>query len=436
MSVAINSKTTPTRAALRKFPYPYRAALTICNDADSMTAESLRFIHRYLNTDKETPLGRGLSLPVGDSFFLFSSPASPNKLTLFEGISSKLSPHADFLSECARSEMLDTLHTYGCFTSPDDFSRSIAERGIEELDRRGIQLRVWVNHGTSANVQCFGLPEIEHYRGDIPGTKFYHTDITLAYGIRFCWLGEELSDCIGQDSSSSLQSLIDRSKTMLKHLSKRQLSRARQQNKRLMRSATLRDGNQVLSFKRYAGTLGLTPVIDDLPNQLSQSNLEKLKASQGYSIIYQHFAVRRKGNGFGVSNYKPNSEPFFLPAEKAALERLAREFHNGNIFVTTTSRLLQYNLAQKGLKWNQQTSGGRVRIILDGIDEPGGLFRGVSQRDVESLTFYTPRPRETELFIKNGRGEELVTGLIYNPPDDTGRESVTVPPSTRAYPDL
>lgn len=88
------------------------------------------------------------------------------------------------------------------------------------------------------------------------------------------------------------------------------------------------------------------------------------------------------------------------------------------------------------MKWNQQTSGGRVRIILDGIDEPGGLFRGVSQRDVESLTFYTPRPRETELFIKNGRGEELVTGLIYNPPDDTGRESVTVPPSTRAYPDL
>lgn len=423
-------------ASLRRFPFPYRAALAICNDADSMTTVSLRLIHRYLNTDKETPLGSGLNLPIGDSFFLFSSPASPNKLTLFEGISSRLSPDAEFLAECARSGMLDTLHTYGCFTSPDDFSRDLAKVGIEALQKMGIEVCVWVNHGTPSNVQCFGLRRPEYHRGDVPGGKFYHTDLTLAYGIRYCWAGDEMNDCVGQDSSVSLQPYLERAVAVLKHLRKRQLSIAQQQARPLLRRITLRDGNQVLSFQRYAGTGGLTPVIEDLPGQLSQKNLEKLKKREGYSVIYQHFAVRRKQKGFGVDCYRPNSEPYFLPEEKAAFERLAEQYHNGDIYVTTTSRLLRYNTVHRGLKWTQQRAGEGLRIVLTGIEEPGGPVRPITRREIEGLTFYASRPRETELFIKNGNGEERVAELVLNPPDATGRPSVSVQQSPVCYPDL
>src|SRR5215471_430434 len=121
--------------ALRKFTYPYRAALAICNDADAMTGESFRLFHHYLNTDQETPLGRGLNMPIGDSFFLFSSPQSPNKLTFFDGLSDRLSPDAGLLRDCAQAGLIDTLHTYGCFTRPDEFSRGLAQRGLDELER-------------------------------------------------------------------------------------------------------------------------------------------------------------------------------------------------------------------------------------------------------------------------------------------------------------
>lgn len=46
---------------LRKFPYPYRAALAICSDIDGCTSKVFLEVHRYLNLD--------FGLPVADSFW-------------------------------------------------------------------------------------------------------------------------------------------------------------------------------------------------------------------------------------------------------------------------------------------------------------------------------------------------------------------------------
>jgi hypothetical protein len=57
---------------LRRYPYPYRAALALSNDAEFLTPRAFWDLHRFLNTNEETPLGPGLDLPVTDSAFMYS----------------------------------------------------------------------------------------------------------------------------------------------------------------------------------------------------------------------------------------------------------------------------------------------------------------------------------------------------------------------------
>jgi hypothetical protein len=221
----------------------------------------------------------------------------------------------------------------------------------------------------------------------------------------------------------------------MKQLSRGHREPGVEKNKQLLRTVTLRDGNEVLSFLRYSGTSGATPVLDDLPAQLSSANLELLKRIGGFAVVYQHFAVRRRSNGFGVGSYRANESPYFKLEERAALERLSAEYHGGNIFVTTTSKLLQYNLLQRGLKWEHETVGDSVRISLLGLQEPDGRIRSIGEDEIGGLTFYTTRPRDIEIYIRNGANDHRVKNLQYNPRDASGRESVTVPVAPVEWPD-
>ena len=66
---------------LRKYPYPFRSALTICNDIDLTTPEEFLEIHRFLNTKQVTPMGVGVGLEIGDSFWMYT--AAPQLFRLF-----------------------------------------------------------------------------------------------------------------------------------------------------------------------------------------------------------------------------------------------------------------------------------------------------------------------------------------------------------------
>jgi hypothetical protein len=419
--------------ALRKFPYPFQAGLAICNDADLMTEESFRFVHRFLNTDKDTPIGPGLSLPISDSFFLFSSPENPNRFTFFEGLSDRPSRHADLLKSCVAAGLIDTLHTYGAFSTPDDFSRGLAQRGVEALERANMRIRVWVNHGPPENVQCFGPLAAPHFHGDDPTSKFYHTDITLDYGIQYCWTGGELGEAIAYDPRWNLASLRHYGSLFLLAF-RRKRSLPRRQH--LLTPVGLRDRRKVLWFDRYWGTAGQTPVVEDITRQLSRRSLAQLKLSGGYSIVYQHFAVRRREPGFGVGRYVQNTGPYFLPDECAAFFRLAEEYHAGNILVTSTERLLRYNQIQRWLRWQAEEVGSRIRITLLGLKVPGFPERPVDRGQIEGLTFYSSRPEQTDVCIWTDSGTVPVKNIICNRKDHTGRESVTVPRSPLEVPDL
>ena len=54
----------------RKFPFPYKAMVSICSDLDETPSlESYLEISRFLNTDDATRFGNGVDLEVGNSIY-------------------------------------------------------------------------------------------------------------------------------------------------------------------------------------------------------------------------------------------------------------------------------------------------------------------------------------------------------------------------------
>jgi len=398
-----------------------------------MTERSFRFIHRFLNSRKDTPLGPGLGLPVSDSFFLFKSPDDPNEFTFFEGLSNRRTKWAGFLRDLVRTGVIDTLHTYGAFSSETDFSRDLAKRGVDTLHKNNMRIRVWVNHGPPPKVQCFGEPRSAHFFGDDPRSIFYHTDVTLRYGIEYCWTGNEPGEHLGNDSSRYLVGLRRAAGLLFRP---RRVWQQLRLSSRLLRVMRLRDGQLVLGFKRYWGTAGQTPVVSDIVHQLSADRLSRLQRTGGTAVIYQHFGVRRKAPGFGVDSYVANQEPYFRPDECSAFNRIAEQYHNGNIFMTSTERLLTYNRMWSWLSWKAEDIDNRRRVVLLGLKMPGFPERLLERTEIEGLTFYSDRPHETDIFLKTGSGTAPVGAISRNAKDHTGRESVMVPLTSLDVPEV
>ena len=62
--------------ALRKFPYPFKAAMTICSDLDQTgTLEEYLEIQKFVSTNENTSMGKGLGLNIGNSFFFYEPPS-------------------------------------------------------------------------------------------------------------------------------------------------------------------------------------------------------------------------------------------------------------------------------------------------------------------------------------------------------------------------
>lgn len=414
--VVKRSSATPSQSAaqpgiaLRRFPYPYRAALAICNDADLLTPSDFRRLHRFLSSDEDTDWGPGLSLSLGGTFFMFRSPTSPNVFTVFDRMSTTITDDGEQILEWAKEGVLDALHTYGCFTDPTHFTRGLAERAIETLRTRGIQIETWVNHGPPTNVQCIGLQD--SWQGDAVGTPGYHADLTTDYGIRWFWTGVEMTDHIALDAarrpspvSSGLQDL------------KRRLQGTPDHHGELVEPLTLRDGRRVRSLCRYSGMSGRTPVLADLPAQLSAANLEALVNAGGYAIVYQHLSVRRIRPGSGTGAYRPVDEAWFAPAELAALRRLAERHHEGDIWVAPTTSLLRYRDAFRGLSWSSRdTTDGNV-IVISGP---------VRREALVGMTFYTDRPDATRIAVEDADGSERMVPTRVNPPDESSRRSISI----------
>lgn len=222
----------------------------------------------------------------------------------------------------------------------------------------------------------------------------YHADLTLAYGFRWIWTGETTEQIALRPD-------------------------------RLVEPYVLRDGGATRRFRRFSGVGVRTPVLDDLPIQLSPANLDRLARQGGYAIVYQHLAVRRRRPGFGAGAYGPVDEAWFRPAELDALRDLASRHHRGELWVIPTSSLLRYRDIWHGVRWWTERGDDGDTIVIDGEGARG--WRGpVSAQDLGGLTFYCDRPEDARVLLARGGSREDALPVRVNPADETGRRSVTV----------
>jgi hypothetical protein len=187
----------------------------------------------------------------------------------------------------------------------------------------------------------------------------------------------------------------------------------------LLQPTGLRDGNRILEFIRCNNHWHKPmPSSLKLAYMLRPEALKALIASGGASILYTHL-------GF----FNP---PDLIPSQtRTALGHLAEASRSGEIFVTTTTRLLTYCLTHRYLNWAYHCSPEEAaQIVIKHLDDPLTGPRQPTLEEIQGLTFYVPNRQKASLTL----GEHPLPHLIRNAKDHTGRESISVPWSPLSYP--
>ncbi|MCI0493431.1 hypothetical protein L0Z72_00360 [candidate division KSB1 bacterium] len=408
------------KITLRKFPYPYQAAMTICNDIDGTSLSNFIEIHRFLNTYESTSLGEGLGLPISDSFWMFDNPILENSaFSYFEKLGSTPSNAAPLIRDFIKAGILDVMHSYGNFVAISDFSRKMAAHSINELDRYNLKVKVWTNHGGIESIQNIG--NRSWGKGDLPthegnGTAAhldcYHSDLLIDYGIRFYWDSvESLTSLVGQDSPVNFSEAYWRSplysgfKLKTKSIIKGYISFADllhfkftkrhfvpwqpfDAQNQLIQFDQLRDGNILLRFKRYGHNK--LDWSDDLDFLLNEKVLNHLIKKAGYLVLYIH-----------LGNVKSRQESTCLPVMTInKLRQIAELYHQGRLWVQTVSKLLMYNFIHRSIKWQAKETDSNYQIHLEGFHQ--AVFDlHLSLEDLGGLTFIAPADKEVLIFFND-----------------------------------
>lgn len=398
--------------SIRRIPYPYRAMLAICNDLDETPSPEVYFdIMRYLNTTKNTAMGPGVGLEVGNTIY-FDMP--PDQFSYWNTDEKG----RGMIRTLIHSGHIDSLHSYGDLTT----TRSHAERALEELSKYGCKLEVWVDHAVAPS--NFGADIMKGF-GDVPESEVYHADLTCEFGIKYVWRGR-ITSVIAQDVPRSLKGIYNRkhqmasARTVTKEFIKGVMARAGSAKyamhgpNEVLRKVELRDGQKVWEFIRsnpYWGGVENNATADGLSVVINEQMLNELVERRGLCILYTHLGK--------IRNPK---EPFGLRTRNA-LSLLAKHASEGKILVTTTRRLLDYCKLVRELTFSVVKEGecNRINVNVNGLET-----------DVNGLSFYILEPHQTKIFV-NGRE---VSPLKTNDPDDTGQRSVSVPWARLKAPDL
>ena len=390
---------TPT-VAIRPLPFPYRGAVTICNDIDGTRPDAFRAMHNLITVE--------LGLEIGNSFWMYDVGRRDQAFAYLDGRGPARSAHAPMIRDLAHAHYLDVLHSYGNFLEVGEFQRDLAARAIETLVADEIGVKVWVNHGgspqhqrllTSGGALYHSVGSAFDGLGDRPGTIAYHADLMTAYGIRYSWDGL-CWEIVGQERPAGLvEAYLSprgsvRPLSVLRRATKGALALGRRRtparapagrygslhtysgDNHLLSVRTLLDGQQILEFKRY-GAFSRDRA-SDLPNLLHPGRLRDLCRLGGYMLVYNHM-------GKGATAERP------LPPEAvAALRHLAREQDAGRVLVATTSRLLEFCRLSRFLNWTWREEQGAIEILIAGILDPIRGPERIARDDLQGVAFRVP----------------------------------------------
>jgi len=361
---------------LRKFPFPFQAMLAIANDVDEEQIAQFRELHRFFNTRAMTRMGEGLGLDIGDSFWMYG-PHDYDFMTYWKGYDWGIKNHAEEILRYISCGWIDSLHSYGDYNDQMAFTREHALQAINELEKQGVHLKVWLNHGNSNNIQNFPGAFLTHHsashlKGDLPGTPGYHTDVTIPWGIQFVQDGT-LNDQLGHDS--------------------------------LLRPVSLWDGQQIWGFRRLEARRespwrkGLRMVLERwgikltywnwhperLGEQLSRENLDSLVENQHYGVVGQHLGIRRQDLDHSAVE---------------GLLRLKEKHQAGEILVARLSRLLEYNRVHQHLDYRVFTHEHKTVIDIRAVNDPVCGYFVPALEQVRGITFTGALdPEQTKLCL-------------------------------------
>jgi hypothetical protein len=327
--------------------------LAICSDLDETPDADAYFeLMRFLNTAEDTSMGPGAGLEVGNSIYFDMRPGHFSYWNTTE-------ENREKIRALIRSGHIDCLHSYGDLAT----TRAHAARALEELERQGCRLRVWVDHSKAPT--NFG-DDIMRGHGDEPGHPAYHADLTISHGIRYVWRGR-VTSVIGQNQPASLRGIADglhpwaSARTLFKEAVKQVLARCGNRKyglhaaNRLTRRVRLRDkGREVCEFLRCNPHWNGVSSCDTgwgICRVLTGKFLDRLVARSGTCILYTHLGKLGAGNR---EFDKPTVECF---------RRLGDYYRRGKILVTTTRRLLDYCCGEDAMSGGAPDSAGRWRRL-------------------------------------------------------------------------
>jgi hypothetical protein len=382
------------RLSLRRLPHPYKAMVAICSDLDGTAdGQAYRETMRFLNTAESTSMGRGVALEVGNSIY-FDMP--PGEFSYWN------TDHAgrDMIRTLIRSGHIDCLHSYGELAA----TRARADKAIDELERHGCRLSVWVDHSRAPT--NFGS-DIMQGHGDRPGHRAYHADLTIAHGVRYVWRGR-VTSIAGQDVPRHLGGILTASRpvssarTLAKELAKGILARCGSRKyaihlpNRVVSPAYLQDGQGVHEFLRsnpHWEGVSSCRMPHSISQVLSEHTQSRLIGREGICVLYTHL-------GKGGDPRCP-----FDQAARQALRRLAGRCQDGDILVCTTFRLLRYLVVRDHLSYTAARIGNRTIIRIGTVNDPVSDWRLPTLEELQGITFVTDGPGPVE--VQDYYGKQL-----------------------------
>lgn len=310
-------------------PSPYSAAVALSIDADGCTTERLRLVMRYWASTEATEFGPGLGLPIAGSMFMYSrNPSAPPHAAYLDG-------DREALLDACRRGWIDSLHSLGDFGPGLVCTREMAARAFDALDRDGVRIRIWSNHGGPQNTHNLLRPDSS---GDVPGSPSYLSDLAVRYGIRYLWISE-LTHVVGQERAVTpgeyyrtypgrprLVRFASRILHPVSHQIVRKLRVEPFQGNALVYPARLRDGRPILAFRRFGRWRYDT--ISRLPWILDSDTLDRLVDTGGAMIVYLHIGPSADET---AENFRAGMQ---------SLRALAERFRERAIWVAKTSDLL------------------------------------------------------------------------------------------------
>jgi hypothetical protein len=387
---------------LRKFPYPYKAGLSISNDCEFTDIDFLDHLLSFCNTDDETVLGKGLALPLSSSFFFFSCNPKDSPYYILDGSDNISSPlWQEKMMRFCLAGYLDTIHSYGNFDTKLLFSRSLSEMALRESEKYGLRFLVYTNHGNANNIQNIGGDAVYH-QGDVVGSSAYHADMTLAHGIRFLWSDSFVVEHWRFDFRQVLEMVRK------VHLARPFL---------LLQESYLQDRHPIIRFFRFRGTGRYAPNLSSLGYQLSRAFLQEIIRKHAAVVIYQHLGVLYRSGDYIVpaTVEAVRKQPYLL----TPLRRLSNYFHDGTVWVERLATFLNF------FYWRD-----RIRVTEDNniveITSVVPIREGKILEELQYQTVYVEHDRPLEI-ICMGR----ILPFTYNGPDETGRYSITISPKNR-----